>query len=458
MDGSGENPNLFTSGGDEAPGGKPAARKAPLAYRMRPANLDEFVGQEEILAPAGSLRTAIEADNLTSMIFFGPPGSGKTSLARAIAASSEANFRQVSAVNSGVADLRKVFAEAEDELAFHGRRTILFVDEIHRFSKAQQDALLPVVESGQVILIGATTENPYFEVIGPLISRCELYEFQPLKHAEIETLLLRALSDPERGLGGRGLSLNQESVDAIGGACAGDARAALAILETAVELIPSGHKGTVPAAAVEEAINRKPVFYQKGGDLHYDAISAFIKSMRGSDPDAAIYWLAIMLSGGEDPKYIARRMVVFASEDVGNADPHALEVATAVSRAVEFVGLPECRINLAQGVAYLSLAPKSNASYRAIEAAMKDVREEGTRRPPRHLRDSHYSGAAELGHGEGYRYPHNYPQARVDQDYLPEGINDRAYYRPAGAGFEQKLVELLAELHARRPGGGGDSG
>jgi putative ATPase len=437
-------PNLFNLQNPDVP---PAPREgAPLAHRMRPSTLDEFVGQSEILAPDGALRRAIEADRLPSMIFFGPPGTGKTSLAMIIAAQTRANFRQVSAVSSGVADLRKVFAEAEDEQAYRGRRTILFVDEIHRFSKAQQDALLPVVESGVVTLIGATTENPYFEVIGPLISRCELYEFLPLDIPELMQLVNSALGDRERGLGGAGLELDEGGREAIARASGGDARAALIMLGTAADLAPAGHQGIIPMTIVEEAIHRKPVFYQKGGDLHYDAISAFIKSMRGSDPDAAIYWLAVMLTGGEDPKYIARRMVIFASEDIGNADPQALVVAISVSRAVEFVGLPECQINLAQGVAYLALAPKSNASYRAIGKAMKDVEEEGTRRPPKHLRDAHYSGAKKLDHGEGYRYPHNYPGAVTGQDYLPPGVEKRSYYSPSERGFEKELSRRIKKL------------
>lgn len=425
-----------------------ARSRAPLAHRRRPETLKEFSGQSGILAPDGALRRAIEADRLPSMIFFGPPGTGKTSLARIIAASSRANFRQASAVSSGVADLRRVFAEAEDEAKLHNRSTILFVDEIHRFSKSQQDALLPVVESGLITLIGATTENPYFEVIGPLISRCELFEFLPLEPDETAEIIQRALSDQERGLGDRELGLDEAGLDAITRASAGDGRAALIILETAAELMPAGAQGTMPLATIEEAINRKPVFYQKGGDLHYDAASAFIKSMRGSDADAAIYWLAVMLTGGEDPKFIARRMVIFASEDIGNADPRALEMATAVSRAVEFVGLPECRLNLAQGVAYLALAPKSNAAIRAIDAAMKDVREKGTRRPPKHLRDSSYPGAKKLGHGAGYKYPHGSPGGRVAQSYFPDGMPRQRYYRPGDRGFEKKLQETIKELEA----------
>ncbi|MBI5869850.1 MAG: replication-associated recombination protein A [Actinobacteria bacterium] len=445
-------PNLFNQQSPDVP--ETPREGAPLAHRMRPSTLEEFAGQEEILASGSALRRAIEADRLPSMIFFGPPGTGKTSLAMIIAAKTKANFRQVSAVSSGVADLRKVFAEAEDELKYRGRPTILFVDEIHRFSKAQQDALLPVVESGVVTLIGATTENPYFEVIGPLLSRCELYEFHHLEPPELRRLVKSALEDGKRGLGKAGLALDDQGFEAIARASGGDARAALIILETAAELAPESHKGIIPMEVIEEAVHRKPVFYQKGGDLHYDAISAFIKSMRGSDPDAAIYWLAVMLTGGEDPKFIARRMVIFASEDIGNADPQALVVATSVSRAVEFVGLPECQINMSQGVAYLCLAPKSNASYRAIGAAMKDVKEEGTRRPPKHLRDSHYPGAKKLEHGTDYQYPHNFSGAVVEQDYLPPGMEKREYYSPSDRGFEKELRRRIKEL---KGGGGGSS-
>ncbi len=437
-------PNLFNLQNEDVPG--QPRENAPLAHRVRPSTLDEFAGQGDILAPGSTLRRAIEADRLPSMIFFGPPGTGKTSLAMIIASQTKANFRQVSAVSSGVADLRKVFAEAEDEQKYRGHNTILFVDEIHRFSKAQQDALLPVVESGVVTLIGATTENPYFEVIGPLISRCELYEFLHLSVDEVRQLVAHALADKDRGLGKSDLEMDREGLESIARASGGDARAALIILETAADMVPVGHTGLIPQDIIEEAIHRKPVFYQKGGDLHYDAISAFIKSMRGSDPDAAIYWLAVMLTGGEDPKFIARRMVIFASEDIGNSDPQALMVATSVSRAVEFVGLPECQLNLAQGVTYLALAPKSNASYRAVSKAMKDVEEEGTRRPPKHLRDSHYPGAKKLDHGTGYKYPHSFPGAAVEQDYMPPGVKKRVYYQPSDRGFEKELTRRINEL------------
>ena len=435
------NPRLFDLQTNEI-----TEKRAPLAFRMRPATLKEFLGQEKILAPGSALWQAIEADRLPSMIFFGPPGTGKTSLARIVAQSTKANFRQVSAVSSGVAELRRIFAEAEDELRRHQRATILFIDEIHRFSKTQQDALLPVVENGVITLIGATTENPYFEVTGPLISRCELFELLPLGPAAIKTITERALNDPRRGLGKTGLRLDRQGLNEIVCSAAGDARAALIILEAAAALLPPGKQGVIPPATLTEAIRHKPVFYQKGGDLHYDAISAFIKSMHGSDADAAIYWLAVMLAGGEDPKFIARRMVIFASEDVGNADPQALLVAAAVSRAVEFVGLPECQLNLAQGATYLALAPKSNSSTRAIGAAMADVQAQGTKRPPKHLRDAHYPGAKKLGHGTGYKYPHNYLGGHVKQDYLPPGIENRTYYRPSARGFEKELRRRLKEL------------
>jgi putative ATPase len=391
---------------------------APLAQRLRPATLEQFEGQAGVVGEASGLRRAIAADRVPSMIFYGPPGSGKTTLARIVAHTSRAHFEELSAVQTGVPDVRRVLREATERLGAGGRRTILFLDEIHRFNKAQQDALLPAVESGLITLIGATTENPYFEVNSALLSRCQLYQLEPLDDESLGRIvergaaLLEAPIDPER---------RDEIVHSAGG----DARNALNILEAAVAVAGAG---PVTAEHVRDASRKAPLLYDKGGDQHYDVISAFIKSMRGSDADAAVYWLAVMISGGEDPKYIARRMIVFASEDVGNADPRALEVAVAAARAVEFVGLPECRINLSQAVAYLAAAPKSNAAYRAINEAMSDVRERGNLRPPAHLRDASYPGARKLGHGAGYRYPHDYPDAKVEQQYLPDELVGRRYF------------------------------
>ncbi len=379
------------------------SQNAPLAARMRPRTLDEVVGQRHLLAEGAPLLVALETDTVGSMIFFGPPGTGKTTVARLVAAKIGAIYEELSAVSSGVAEVRRVIDGARDRRAQTGRRTVLFIDEIHRFSKSQQDALLHAVEDGIVTLIGASTENPYFEVIPALISRCELYQFDLLSPADIRTLLDRALA--ARGVAGVPTVVPEPVLDLIAQAALGDARRAFTLLERS--LVLAGAKGldALDEATVEGAAQRKLVLYDKQADAHYDIISAFIKSLRGSDPDAALYYLAVMLTGGEDPKFIARRMIIFASEDIGNADPRALEVAIAVSRAVEFVGLPECRINLAHGVTYLSCAPKSNASYLGIEAALREVEEHGAQAPPVFLRSTGYSGAKNLGHGVGIPVP-----------------------------------------------------
>jgi len=438
--------NLFPTGP-----GLQADADAPLAARMRPRTLDEFVGQEHLVGPGKPLRRAIEEDNLGSVIFYGPAGCGKSTLAMIIAARTKAQFEAFSAVTSGIADVRRVVAEATSRRQTTGRRTILFVDEIHRFNKAQQDAFLPHVENGTIILVGATTENPFFEINSPLISRSRLYTFEPLGPEHLRTLVTRALVDEERGLGKQGVTLAPEALEHLVQTAEGDARAALNALETAATLAPEAEgKRLVTLAVLEEAMQRRAVRYDKGGDEHYNVISAFIKSMRGSDPDAALHYLARMIKAGEDPRFIARRLVVHAAEDVGLADPMALVVATAAAHAVEYVGLPEARIPLAEATLYIATAPKSNTSKVGIDLALEDLERVGTPPVPTHLRDASYPGAARLGHGAGYEYPHSYPGHWVDQVYLPQGIPSRPYYEPSDSGFERTLAARRKQIQARK--------
>ena len=399
-----------------------AGEVAPLAQRLRPRTLEEFVGQEHAVGEGTALRLAIREDRVPSLVLYGPPGSGKTTLARVIAGQTGSAFEELSAVSATVTQVREVIARARERLGTGGRRTILFLDEIHRFNKAQQDALLPAVEEGMLTLIGATTENPYFEVNSALLSRLQLYELRPLARDELAAIV-------RRGAAALGGELPDELVDSITAKAGGDARNALNILELAAA---SARAESVPLDErhVEDASRKHPLVYDKGGDAHYDFASAFIKSMRGSDPDAAVYYLAAMLEGGEDPRFVARRMVILASEDIGNADPRALLVAVAAAQAVEHVGLPEARLNLAQAAIYLARAPKSNASYAALKAATADVREHGHLRPPNALRDASYSGARKLGRGEGYVYPHDDPRG-FEVDHLPDELKSARYYSPA---------------------------
>lgn len=426
--------------------GEELEKSAPLALRMRPSSLEEFVGQEKIVGEGTLLRKAIREDKLHSLIFWGGPGTGKTTLANIIATLTEAHFASISAVTSSVAEIRRVIVEAKQRLSVQGRKTTLLIDEIHRFNKAQQDALLPAVEEGVIVLIGVTTENPYFEVNPPLVSRSRVFQFEPLSDGDIEEIVERALKDRERGLGGWKVEFQQPALKHIIKSANGDARLALNALEAAVTTTSPDNDGIrkITLVVAEDAVQKRVLAY--GEDAHYDTISAFIKSMRGSDPDAALYWLARMIYAGEDPKFIARRMVIFASEDVGNADPRALVVATAAAQAVQFVGLPECRLNLAQAAVYLATAPKSNAVIKGIDGALRDVEGERAHQVPKHLRDSHYPGAKKLGHGEGYRYPHNFPEHYVPQDYLPTELKDRKYYFPSDSGYERKIAEYLGRL------------
>ena len=418
---------------------------APLAARMRPRTLDEIVGQTHVLGPGRALRALIESGDLSSIILWGPAGSGKTTLAHVIAGTTDAHFEARSAVTAGVAEVRKVIEAARERLGQQGTKTLLFLDEIHRFNKAQQDALLPAVENGWIVLVGATTENPSFEVNAPLMSRSILFRLNALEDDDVRVILGRALEDDERGLGALDLTVEDDALDHIAQGAGGDARAALNALEAASLLASSGG-GKIDLAAAEEALQRRALPYDKAGDWHYDVISAFIKSMRGSDPDAAVYWLARMIDAGEDPRFIARRMVIFASEDVGNADPTALQVAVAAFQALEFVGLPEAKLNLAQSAAYLALAPKSNASAAAIWGAEADVQATGPLPVPNHLRDSHAVASRMTGAGKGYEYPHAHG-GYVEQQYLPDQLKDKRYFK-AIRGAE---ADLEAQARTRDP-------
>ena len=420
-------------------------RARPLAARMRPRNLDEFVGQQHFLGPGQLLRRILDADRLSSAIFYGPPGTGKTSLAELIAGQTECVFERLNAAAAGVKELRELLESARDRLATGERRTLLFVDELHHFNRTQQDVLLPDVESGVVRLIGATTANPFFSLVSPLVSRSQIFEFQPLQPEDIRALLQRALVDTELGLGRFDVSASDEALAFLSEVADGDARRALNALEIGVLSIAAGTSKVLELEVAEESVQKKAVRYDD--DSHYDAASALIKSLRGSDPDAAMYWLARMLEAGEDPRFLARRLVILAAEDVGNADPQALVLANAAAQATERVGMPECRIILAQATSYLALAPKSNASYLAIDRAIEDVRTKAVLPVPRHLQDSHYPGAEKLGHGQDYAYAHDGEDGWVNQDYL--GV-DRTYYEPTDRGHEAVMKQRLKELKKRK--------
>ncbi|MCL1874120.1 MAG: replication-associated recombination protein A [Clostridiales bacterium] len=438
-------PDLFSENFDRF-----LAQKAPLAARMRPRRLQDLVGQEEIIGPGRLLRRAIEADKLSSVIFYGPPGSGKTTLAQIIAGTTKSSFREISAVTAGIADIREILKEAKEKIRLYSRRTVLFIDEIHRFNKSQQDALLPAVEQGLIILIGATTENPYFEVNGALLSRSRIFHLQPLSSDSIMELLRRALTDKERGLGNYKVNADEEALRHLADTSNGDARNAYNALELAVLTTPADEEGClyITLEIAGESIQAKGLAYDKGGDWHYDIISAFIKSMRGSDPDAALHWLARMIEAGEKPEFIARRIVICAAEDVGLADPQALVIAMAAAEAARFVGWPEARIPLAEAVIYISCAPKSNSAYLAIDRAAAEVRDLPLDGVPGHLQDASYRGAKQLGHGQGYLYPHDHPGHYINQQYLPDNLQGHVYYQPSKNGREEAIGQRLAKIRA----------
>ncbi len=426
-------------------------KESPLASRMRPTTLDEVVGQRHIIGKDKLLYRAIQADQLGSIIFYGPPGTGKTTLAKVIANTTSANFRQINATVAGKKDMEEVVNEAKDALGMYGKRTILFVDEIHRFNKSQQDYLLPYVEDGTLILIGATTENPYFEVNGALLSRSRIFELKSLEKEDVKELILRAVRDEAKGMGSYHAVIDEDAADFLADVAGGDARAALNAVELGVlttDRNPADGKIHITLEVAQECIQKRAVRYDKDGDNHYDTISAFIKSMRGSDPDAAVYYLARMLYAGEDIKFIARRIMICAAEDVGNADPQALTVAVSAAQAVERIGMPEAQIILSQAVTYVATAPKSNSAVCAISEAMDAVKNQRSMPVPVHLQDAHYRGSAKLGHGVGYRYAHDYPNHYVEQQYLPDGMEGQTFYHPADSGYEKQIRAHMAFIRA----------
>nr|WP_317352391.1 replication-associated recombination protein A [uncultured Agathobacter sp.] len=422
----------------------------PLASRMRPTTLDEVVGQQHIVGKDKLLYRAIKADKLSSIIFYGPPGTGKTTLAKVIAHTTSAEFMQINATSAGKKDMEEVVEQAKANQGMYQKKTILFIDEIHRFNKGQQDYLLPFVEDGTIILIGATTENPYFEVNGALLSRSVIFELKKLSADDIKTLIKRALTDKEKGMGAYDAQIDDDALDFLADVSNGDARAALTAIELGVLTTDRAEDGIIHITidVASECIQKRVISYDKKGDNHYDTISAFIKSMRGSDPDAAVYYLARMLYAGEDVKFIARRIMILASEDIGNADPMAMVLASSAAAAVERVGMPEAQIILSQAVTYMACAPKSNAAYNAISEAMRVVKETKTPPVPAHLQDAHYGAAEKLGHGVGYKYAHDYPNHYVKQQYLPDGLTEQVFYRPSDIGYEAKIQEYFKKIHS----------